>query len=177
MRGSEASRPRVLIVDDNIDIHAVIRDALADADHSHDELAELAADLLGDVRRLSTTSSVSFDIDSADSGPQALELVEQGRNAGCRYAVAFMDVRMPPGWNGIETSEKILAVDPSIQIVICTAYSDFRWDEIIERLGQGAGIHLLRKPFTPSQVRQIAEVLSTKWRRISAPLPLSASRR
>lgn len=66
---------------------------------------------------------------------------------GRAYAMAFVDMRMPPGWDGIETIEKIWAIYPDLQMVICTAYSDYTLEDMIARLGQTDRFVLLKKPF------------------------------
>src|SRR5690606_27038348 len=82
---------------------------------------------------------------------------------GRPFSMAFVDMRMPPGWDGIETIARIWSVDPRIQIVICTAYSDLSWGEIIERLGHNDRLLLLKKPFDNAEVYQLAAALSEKW--------------
>jgi CheY-like chemotaxis protein len=96
-------------------------------------------------------------------GQEALELVLQSLEAGEPYALGFVDVRMPPGWNGIETVERIWKHDQEIEIVLCTAYSDFSWDEIAGRLTHPERLLILRKPFDPLEVRQLAYGLTAKW--------------
>ena len=79
------------------------------------------------------------------------------------YAVAFVDVRMPPGWDGVETAERIWRECPEVEIVICTAYSDYSWDEIIAKLGHTDRLLILKKPFDNVEVIQLASSLTTKW--------------
>ena len=79
------------------------------------------------------------------------------------YAMAFMDVRMPPGWDGIETTERIWQVSPNLQIVLCTAYSDYSWDEMIQKLGHSDRLVILKKPFDTIEVLQMAHALTVKW--------------
>ena len=83
--------------------------------------------------------------------------------AGRPYALAFVDVRMPPGWDGVETIERIWQVDPDLQIVICTAYSDYSWEDMQRRLGQSDSLLVLKKPFDTIEVLQIAHALTRKW--------------
>ena len=79
------------------------------------------------------------------------------------YAVVFVDMRMPPGWDGVETVERIWDVDPDLQVVICTAFSDHEWEELIPRLGRRDQLLILRKPFDPIEVHQLANALTYKW--------------
>ncbi len=77
--------------------------------------------------------------------------------------MAIVDMRMPPGWDGLTTIEHILKADSEIQVVICTAYSDYSWVQIIERLGVNDRVLILRKPFDSIEVQQIASALTRKW--------------
>jgi YesN/AraC family two-component response regulator len=72
-------------------------------------------------------------------------------------------MRMPPGWDGLKTIEHIWKVDPNVQIVICTAYSDYSWGEITERLGKSENLLILKKPFDSAEVAQLASALTEKW--------------
>ena len=108
--------------------------------------------------------SSEFSLVHAYQGGEALDIVQRDAAQGLRFAVAFVDMRMPPGWNGIETVRQLRAVDPQLSFVVCTAYSDFTWEAVLDAVGDGAGVHLLRKPFQGAQVRRFAEVLAHKWR-------------
>jgi len=72
-------------------------------------------------------TDVEFEIDSAFQGQEGLAKVQHALNEGRPYAMAFVDVRMPPGWDGIETISRIWKMYPELQVVICTAYSDYSW--------------------------------------------------
>ena len=90
-------------------------------------------------------------------------MVEQAVAAGTPYALAFVDMRMPPGWDGLQTIEQIWKADPEIQVVICTAFSDHPWHEIAARLGKTDRLLILRKPYDPVEVEQLAVSLACKW--------------
>jgi diguanylate cyclase (GGDEF)-like protein len=104
-----------------------------------------------------------FELDCADQGQAALTLVQLARNEDRPYAVAFVDMRMPPGWDGLETIERIWKADAEVQVVICTAYSDQPWDEIKERVGRNDKLLILQKPFNGIEVLQLATALCRKW--------------
>ncbi|MGZ8385082.1 MAG: histidine kinase dimerization/phospho-acceptor domain-containing protein, partial [Nitrospira sp.] len=82
---------------------------------------------------------------------------------GNPYAVAFVDMRMPPGWDGLETIEHLWYADPDIQIVICSAYSDHPWEDVSRRIGDTDKLLILMKPFNSIEVVQLANALTKKW--------------
>src|SRR5258705_6555896 len=104
-----------------------------------------------------------FELDSAFQGKEGLEMVKKALEEGRPYAVAFVDVRMPPGWDGIETITRIWEVDPNLQIVVCTAYADYSWEEIRAKVGQPDSLLVLKKPFDNIEVQQLAHALTKKW--------------
>jgi CheY-like chemotaxis protein len=106
---------------------------------------------------------VVFELRFADQGQVGLHMVEQSVAARAPYALAFVDMRMPPGWDGLRTIEQIWKVDPNIQVVICTAFSDHPWREIAARLGKTDRLLILRKPFDAIEVEQLAVSLACKW--------------
>jgi len=149
-----------MVIDDNPSIHADFRKILADAgDIGETDAIERA--LFG--KEAEARRSVSFEVDSAYQGQEGLEAVERALSKGKPYAMAFIDVRMPPGWDGIETTARIWAVDPDVQIVICTAYSDYSWSEMIDRLGHSDKLLILKKPFDNVEALQLAAAMTEKW--------------
>ena len=154
---------RILIVDDNPAIHEDFKKVLLAPDEDH--LASVEADLFGDApstTSLSSTSTMNFELHSAFQGQQALEMVEHSMRDGARFNMAFVDVRMPPGWNGIETIRRLWEVDPELEVVICTAYSDYSWREIVAELGYTDRFLILKKPFDSVEVRQLSMTLTAK---------------
>jgi DNA-binding NtrC family response regulator len=101
-------------------------------------------------------------VDFASQGREGFEAVRRMLKVKTPYALAFVDMRMPPGWDGIETSARIWEADPAIQIVICSAYSDYSWHEVVRRLNR-PGLRLLQKPFDTKDVLDLAWSLTTKW--------------
>jgi len=159
-RGDETKNRRILVVDDSPAIHENFRKILGSS--SGDSAVDLmAAKLSGE--QMPAAETAPFEIDSAFQGQEALVKVQQAVAGGRPYAVAFVDVRMPPGWDGIETIERIWQVDPEVQMVICTAYSDHAWEEIAERLGRTSHFLVLKKPFDNIDVQQLASSLTEKW--------------
>ncbi len=152
--------PRVLIVDDNQAIHEDFRRILQ-AQPEDEELHQARTDLFGGAPLIEALDH--FELDYAVQGQAALVLVQMARQEGRPYAAAFVDMRMPTGWDGLETIERLWEVDGRIQIVICTAYSDHSWAEIAARLGRSDRFLILRKPFDAIEVQQIAASLTRKW--------------
>jgi PAS domain S-box-containing protein len=156
-----ASRPRILIIDDNAAIHNDFRKILGGPPAAESRLDDLEKVLFG----VSTVAveRVNFRIDSAFQGKEALELVQRALKENDPYVLAFVDIRMPPGWDGVETLEAIWKCCPELQGVICTAHSDYSWDDIAHRLGQTDSLLILKKPFDTAEVLQIAHALTQKW--------------
>jgi diguanylate cyclase (GGDEF)-like protein/PAS domain S-box-containing protein len=150
---------RVLFVDDLPSIHEDFRKILCPAAAAVDLDADEAL-LFGSQ---SAVSSVRFEMDSAYQGAEALDKVQASLGKGVSYAMAFIDMRMPPGWDGVETVERLWQVDPRLQVVFCTAYSDYSWKEILQRLDVRDRLLILKKPFDPIEVYQFANALTAKW--------------
>ena len=104
-----------------------------------------------------------YRLDSAFQGQEALEMVLKANAEGDPYSMAFVDVRMPPGWDGVQTITEMWKVAPDLECVICTAFSDYTWSEMARTLGQSDKLLILKKPFDPVEARQFASTLTTKW--------------
>lgn len=152
---------RVLIVDDSEAIHEDFRKVLR-RDDGGGELDDAERELFGETEP-SSHAGPCFELDSAMQGKDALEMVKKAVEEGRPYALAFVDVRMPPGWDGIETIEHIWKCDDNIQTVICTAYSDYSWEETTKKLGYSERLLILKKPFDNIEVHQLACALTEKW--------------
>jgi signal transduction histidine kinase len=152
---------RILIVDDNAAIHEDFRKILAPEAVATQTMDNLESLLFGDTAPVAKRTS--FELTSAYQGQEALIQVQAALAAGKPFAMAFVDVRMPPGWDGIETISRLWAVQPELQVVICTAYSDFGWDSITERLGASDSLVILKKPFDHVEALQLAHALTNKW--------------
>ena len=152
---------RILVIDDNRAIHDDFRKVLTTTDSQHSPLADAEAVLFGEKPRVEARPC--FHVDSACQGQEGLALVQQSIQNNQPYAVAFVDIRMPPGWDGVETTQKLWEVDPYLQVVICTAYSDYSWDELINKVGNSDRLLILKKPFDTVEVLQLASALSEKW--------------
>jgi PAS domain S-box-containing protein len=153
---------RILIIDDNPSIHEDIRKILGDWGKTDATLDRDKARLFDDPAPVAEPTR--FEIDSAYQGQEGLDRVQKALAAGQPYALAFVDVRMPPGWDGIETISRIWQTQPDLQVVICTAYSDYSWAEMIRQIGKSDGLCVLKKPFDNIEVMQLAHALTEKWR-------------
>lgn len=159
MADTQASR--ILVIDDNAPIHTAFRKILAS--NEDNQVSELEQLVLGESSE-STVSKRVYWIDSALQGQEGLARVQEAKERGEEYAVAFVDMRMPPGWDGVETIKRLWEVDPYLQVVLCTGDLDYSWAEIIEILGESDRLLILKKPFDPAEVSQIALALSAKRR-------------
>ena len=153
---------RILVVDDNPAIHSdfkkILHEGAAEAGH----LDSAEAILFGDAKQSNGKVQV-FELDSAMQGRDGLTMIRKAMEEGRPYATAFVDVRMPPGWDGIETVARMWEAQPDLQVVICTAYSDYSWEDMMNRFGRSDNLLILKKPFDNVEVLQLAHALTRKW--------------
>jgi diguanylate cyclase len=163
MHDSKPPSRRILIIDDNAAIHHDFRKVLGvQADQSSQAVLDLLeADLFGTA--LATAARPNFEIDSAHQGQEGVKMAGRAVAEGRPYVMAFVDMRMPPGWDGLETIEHLWKTDPDVQVVICSAHTDYDWTEVVARLGHSDKLLVLRKPAEPIEVLQCATALSRKW--------------
>jgi CheY-like chemotaxis protein len=154
---------RILIIDDLESMHEDFNNILIPKRNSSADPLEKLARLLFDESNAKDNQLPQFTLTSAYQGEEGLELVRQSKLNGHPYALAYIDILMPPGLDGIETISKIWKIDPEIQIVICTAYAKYSWEEIREKLGHKDSLFILKKPFDRMEVIQLACALTKKW--------------
>jgi signal transduction histidine kinase len=155
---------RILVIDDNRAIHDDFRKILIAPKAPDNNLAEVEAALFADQPLPTAHAAPEFQIDSAYQGQEGLDLIRRSLEENHPYAMAFVDVRMPPGWDGVETTAKIWEKYPDLQVVICTAYSDYSWEQMLNTLGYSDRLVILKKPFDSIEVSQLAIALTEKWR-------------
>ncbi len=160
MKWENTQTARILIVDDNRRIHE-------DFDlvfFSRQRNLELEADQKEIYGQFDPPAVVrpAFELDHALSGNEGIEKTQRSIAEGHPYQVAFVDIRMP-GMDGVETIERIWSVDSRVQAVICTAFADYRWEDLARRLGQSDKLLILKKPFDHIEAFQLASTLSEKW--------------
>jgi two-component system, NtrC family, sensor kinase len=153
------SDSRILLVDDMQSIHEDFRRVLTPAAASQ-QLVDAERALFG----ATATAQEKFELDCASSGEEGLRLLRAAVVEGRPYALAFVDMRMPAGWDGVRTIEELWREDSALHVVICTAYSDDPLDHALSRLGAPDRLLVLKKPFDPVEVIQLARALVAKRR-------------
>ncbi|HEX8706530.1 MAG TPA: response regulator [Myxococcaceae bacterium] len=151
------SSKRILIIDDSEAIHQDFHRILCPSQQlDTQELDQLEDELFGDPPASSASGQALFELDSAFQGKEGLARLERALSEGRPYSLVFLDYRMPPGWNGVETLRHLLKVAPSLQVVLCSAYADYSWEEIAQEFGRSEQLLELRKPFNSQELRQLA---------------------
>jgi diguanylate cyclase (GGDEF)-like protein/PAS domain S-box-containing protein len=162
---SEQTGFRIIVIDDNPSIHQdfikILSGTNGSASDTGTALDKINMQLFG--KKKEVTMLGKLKIDTASQGSEGVDKIKAAIAEGDPYSLAFVDIRMPPGWDGIETIKHIWEIDKDIQVVICTAYSDYSWEETVEHLGKTDNLLVLKKPFDNVSVRQLACALTTKW--------------
>ena len=154
---------KILIVDDNPQIHSDFGKILL-PNSSQTDLGEFERLIFGEDSDQDIESTLDLSLSHAYQGQEALVLVEASMVEGSPFDIAFVDMRMPPGWDGLKTIQELWKVDPELQVVICTAFSDHAWSDVISTPGQTDKLLILKKPFDSSEVYQLASALTKKVR-------------
>ena len=153
---------RVLVIDDTPAIHDDFRKVFGGAVPAQPVLDAEAEAIFGDAPSISAPRT-QFHIESAMQGREGAEMVKRSLEHNKPYALAFVDMRMPPGWDGLETVQQLWKIDPRLQIIICTAHSDHSWHAVQETLGSSDSLIVLKKPFDHIEALQLAQALAQKW--------------
>lgn len=153
----------VLVVDDNADIHKDFETILLNEQSKSSGLKSEVDSVLNKLldEQVESKVSNSYRITSAFQGQEAVDVVKAERESP--FAVAFIDMRMPPGIDGLETLALIHEIDPDIQIVICTAYQDYAEQHMLKATEHIDGVLLIKKPFDPLEIQFISRTLCKKW--------------
>ncbi len=159
-------RPRILVVDDDPGVLAAYRKILQPAGGGSSALDAARAAIFADATGVATEPEL--ELTTAGQGEAAIELVAAEQAAGRTFALAFVDMRMPPGIDGMTTAERLWELDPDLQVVIATAYSDCSWAELSARSGQTDRLLFLKKPFDPVEAQQLAATLGRKRQLLDA---------
>lgn len=162
MSATIVTNNRILVIDDNQSIHDDFKKILSTETNDFLNDLEASESFLFDTAP-QKPKLPHFTVDSALQGEEGLRMIEESLERDEPYAMAFVDVRMPPGWDGVETTARIWEKYPELQVVICTAYSDYSWEEMVHRLGYSDRLLILKKPFDNIEVVQLAIALTRKW--------------
>ncbi len=155
---SRLANNRILCIDDDPGVLEAYSSSLAPQKNGLDH--SLLADLLGE-EALSEEGSEDFELTLCSQGTDGATQVQQSLDQGHPFAVAFVDIRMPPGWDGLKTAQEIRKIDPNIHIVFITAYSDYNSEQIQSLMEHDT--FLLKKPFDIDVIRQMAKTLCIRW--------------
>lgn len=162
---SENINRRILIIDDSLEIWETYRQVLCpDEGNGHSATRQLAFIL--ETKEAASSyynDDPGFQLSFASQGKEGLDMIRQALDDNRPYAVAFIDIRMPPGWDGMETAARIREISKDLEIVIVTAYSDRSRQEIVAAVGWPEKLLFLRKPFDPEELYQLALSLTSKW--------------
>ena len=115
---------RVLVIDDNSQARTVLSELL---------------------------SSMTFAVDQAASGREAIELVRRAADEDRPYELVFVDWQMP-GLDGIETGKQILKLFPSAKsphLLMVTAYGR---EDVLRQAEKSGFEAVLIKPVSPSML-------------------------
>lgn len=153
---------RILLVDDEPRIIEELEKVLSPSEQGSSELSELQTRLFGDPGNTKKVVTV-YDVSCCNQGDEAIEQVRLALEHQQPFAVAFIDIRMPPGPDGVTTAEEIRKLDPNIQIVMMTGFSDFDISEIAHRIPPEDKLLYLQKPVHSQEIRQFALALTAKW--------------
>jgi CheY-like chemotaxis protein len=157
---------KILIVDDNESIHHDFKKVLTGRAKNKLKSVEMALFGEDDADLQVDEPVMDYKVEDAFQGQEAVEMVDSAAASDDPYTLIFMDVRMPPGMDGVEAVSRIWRKHPEIEVVICTAHSDYSWGEIVKEIGESDKLQFLRKPFDMVTVQQLA--LATMKKREAA---------
>jgi len=153
----QARNKRILVIDDSEAIHKDFRRVLSpERKSSLQELAQLEDELFGVSPTPLPINEVVFEVDSAFQGREGLAKVRDALGSGRPYGLVFLDYLMPPGWSGVETLREIRKLTATVPVVICSAYTDYSWEDLTREFGEGPLLSELRKPFNHQELYQLA---------------------
>jgi CheY-like chemotaxis protein len=160
MSGREHTR-RILVIDDSAAIHQDFRRLLCpERGGNPAQLAVLRTALFGAPPARARPAGPELEVESAFQGQEGVAKVREAVAAGRPYALVFLDYRMPPGGNGVETLRNLWTVHPAQRVVLCSAYSDYSWEDIVEEFGDTPLLRELRKPVNGHELRELVLTLT-----------------
>jgi signal transduction histidine kinase len=153
---------RILVIDDEERIHQDFQCVLKPRNMDDADLSNLESAFTGEAR--TTPSPMCFEVDCALTGLEGLEKMKAASSEGRPYALAFVDLRLGTGWDGLATIRALWREDQHLQVVICTAYTDETLEQADEILGSSDRCLILKKPYDPIEVRQLTRAMIAKWK-------------
>ncbi|MBU0675339.1 MAG: hypothetical protein KJ950_11905 [Proteobacteria bacterium] len=156
---------RILIVDDEEEILTLYQRVLGD-NESHDPQLQRLKHLEDSLFSSQSVipAAVAYDLTLCRQGDEAVRAMELALREDRPYALAFVDIRMPPGPDGLWTSEHLRKLDPFVNITLVTAYADVTPADILHRIPPAGNLLYVQKPLLHLEICQIAAVLAAKWR-------------
>ncbi|HOW69419.1 MAG TPA: response regulator [Phycisphaerae bacterium] len=168
MSDSEPQAARILVADDEtliLDLYRRILGPGRSVKPAASEMDDLATKLFGEQPLAPSSPRECFEVMTCGQANEAVEAARDALARNAPFAIAFLDVRMPPGPSGLVAAEQLRAMDPDLQIVIVTAFSDTAPKEIAARVPPVDKLLYLQKPFSPYEIEHCAHALTAKWRR------------
>ncbi|MBT3308764.1 MAG: response regulator [Gammaproteobacteria bacterium] len=153
---------RILAIDDDSAVLDYYREIFDPAGGKNRDVWNALMDVVGDDEHKHNLEAPQYDLTTATSGEKAVHLAQQGLSQQSPYSVAFVDMRMPGGMDGLETAQELRALDSRIMLVIVTAYSDYQLEEIQRRLLHD--VLFLNKPLSMDEAMQTVRMLNQNWK-------------
>lgn len=162
---TSAEAPRILVVDDDLGVIASYRHVFERLTRPAEQEPhlQLERELFGTPTAPARSVPRPLAVDYADSGNAALQHVRAALQEGRPYAVIFLDMRMPPGPDGLATAKAIRLVDASVHIVFVTGFSDYGLEQLADQVRPAERLHYMHKPVAPANLRKVASALTTLW--------------
>ncbi len=166
---------RVLAIDDEPEVCKLYHDILYRNDEFQGQVASLELLTGASVadRTDAMDSALVFDLDTVLSGEEGLEKVEAAKASSTPYAVIYLDMRMPGGWDGLETAKQIRKVDPLVRIILITTHLDYGLQELRQQIGMD--FIFLRKPIDQNVLLQLTTLFAMQWEQAQYPQRLAFS--
>ena len=153
---------RVLVADDDEHVLSCYRDAFTDDEPTNcmKALDALAAELFDPETDI--VDQPKFEIVACSQGNAAINLAQEAADDGSPFDVVILDVRMPPGIDGVEAGSRIRAIDPDVEIVFVTGFSDVPLEELQRRVPPPLKLHYFNKPLSFTQLaHDVASMVKT----------------
>ena len=155
-------KQRILVIDDNPETHSDFSQVFQPNLPASAERDSLPVDSWDPSPGPEDAFQLDVELAFATQGEQGLQMAQAAVSAGRPFYMAFIDIRTPPGLDGIQTIQRLWRTQPDLQCVICTAHSDYDWSQTIKQLGRSPNLLILKKPFDSVEVLQIALALAEK---------------